>query len=155
MANSSHPLQTAAQVAQSHEDAAVKALAESQKRLAEQQSRFQQMQQFRGEYAAQFQTEGLNGISARRFQDYAVFLNNLDHGITQLQRQLDRLRQDLCQHQRAWGQMHAKTKALEAVIKRDRKEQVRKEDYREQQDSDERNLRSTASQKNWVDGEGA
>ena len=84
-----------------------------------------------------------------------MFLNNLDHGITQLQRQLDRLRQDLCRHQQAWGQMRAKTKALEEVIKRDRKEQVRQEDYREQQDSDERNLRGTASRKAWVDGEGA
>ncbi|CDH44169.1 flagellar export protein FliJ [Candidatus Contendibacter odensensis] len=141
MAAYSHPLQAAVQVAHSHEDRAARALAESQQRLLEQQNRLQQLLMFRSTYAGMFQTEGHDGISARRFQDYAVFLNNLDQGITQLQRQLERLQQDLSHQRLAWGQTHAKTKALEEVIERGRKEQLRREDHREQQDSDERNLR--------------
>ncbi len=58
MANKPHPLQAAAQVAQSREDEAVKLLAESQQRLVEQQNRLRQLLLFRGEYATQFQNEG-------------------------------------------------------------------------------------------------
>jgi flagellar biosynthesis chaperone FliJ len=76
---------------------------------------------FRGEYAAQFQNEGSGGISARRFQDYATFLNSLDQGITQSRRQLERLQQELQRKRQDWVRMHAKTKALEEVMERDRK----------------------------------
>jgi flagellar FliJ protein len=141
MAVHSHPLQAAAQVAQSHENKAAKALAESHQRLVEQQNRLQQLLTFRSTYMDLFQTEGRDGISARRFQDYAVFLNNLDQGITQSQRQLERLQQELWRQQQVWTQTHAKTKALEEVIERGRKEKARRDDHREQQDSDERNLR--------------
>ncbi len=144
MAVHSHPLQAAVRVAQSHEDKAAKALAESQQRFVEQQNRLQQLLTFRSTYAGLFQTEGRDGISARRFQDYAVFLNNLDQGITQSQRQLERLQQELWRQRQTWGQTHAKTKALEEVIERGRREQLRREDHREQQDSDERNLRQQA-----------
>lgn len=140
-----HPLQAAMRVAQSHEHKAAKALAESQQRFVEQQNRLQQLLTFRSTYMDLFQTEGRTGISARRFQDYAVFLNNLDQGITQSQRQLERLQQELWRQQQAWRQTHAKTKALEEVIERGRKEQLRREDYREQKDSDERNLRQPAA----------
>lgn len=145
MANSTHPLQAAVQVAQSHEQAAAKALAESQKRFVEQQNRLGQLLAFRGEYATQFQAEGHGGISARRFQDYSAFLNNLDVGITQSQQQLERFRQELLRKQQIWVQTHAKAKALGEVIERDRKEQLRQEDRREQQDSDERNLHGSGA----------
>jgi flagellar FliJ protein len=134
-------LRAAVQVAQSREQEAAKALTESQKRFVDQQNRLQQLLLFRGEYATQFQAEGHGGISARRFQDYAAFLNNLDLGITQSQQQLERFQQELLRKQQAWMQTHTKVKALGEVIERDRKEQVRQEDQREQRDSDERNLR--------------
>lgn len=101
MTHKPHPLQAAAEVAQSREDHAVKALVESRQRLVEQQQRLQQLTLFRGEYAMQFQQEGSGGISARRFQDYAAFLNNLDQGITQSQQQLMSLRQDIQRQQKS------------------------------------------------------
>lgn len=132
------------QVAQSHEDVAIKALVESRQGFLELQNRVQQLLIFRSSYATLFQTEGSSGISARRFQDYAVFLNSLDQGISQSQRQLERLRQELWNQQQAWCQTHAKTKALEEVIERGRKEQLRQEDHREQRDTDEHNSRRQA-----------
>jgi len=125
----------------------VKALAESQQRLAEQQNRLQQLLLFRGEYAVQFQSEGGSGISARRFQDYATFLNSLDQGIVQSRQQLERLQRDIQRTRQDWVRMRAKTKALEEVIERDRKIQAQREDKREQRDSDERNLRSSGVQR--------
>lgn len=153
MATSTHPLQAAVQVARSHEQEAVKALTESQKRFAEQQNRLQQLLVFRGEYATQFQSEGHGGISARRFQDYSAFLNNLDLGIAQSQQQLERYRQELLREQQLWLQTNAKAKALGEVVERDRKAQVRQEDRREQRDSDERNLRGSGSRKALTSGE--
>jgi flagellar FliJ protein len=144
MANPTHPLQAAARVAQSHEQEAARALTASQKRFVEQQNRLQQLLAFRGEYATQFQAEGQGGISARRFQDYSAFLNNLDVGITQSQQQLERFRQELLRQQQTWVRTHAKARALGELIERDRKEQLRQEDQREQRDSDERNLRGLA-----------
>jgi len=152
MATSTHPLQAAVQAARSHEQEAAKALTESQKRFAEQQNRLQQLLVFRGEYATQFQSEGHGGISARRFQDYSAFLNNLDLGIAQSQQQLERYRQELLRKQQLWVQTHAKSKALGEVIERDRKAQLRQEDRREQRDSDERNLRGPGSRKALTSG---
>jgi flagellar FliJ protein len=153
MANKPHPLRAAARVAQSRENETVKLLAESQQRLVEQQHRLQQLMLFRGEYAAQFQNEGSGGISARRFQDYATFLNSLDQGITQSRRQLERLQQELQRKRQDWVRMHAKTKALEEVMERDRKVQSRLEDQREQRDSDERNLRGSSARQRPPGGE--
>lgn len=154
MANKSHPLRAAAQVAQSREDEAVKSLAESQQRLVDQQNRMRQLLLFRGEYATQFQNEGSGGISARRFQDYATFLNSLDQGITQSRQQLERLQQELQRKRQDWAQRHAKTKALEEVMERDRKVQLRREDQREQRDSDEHNLRGSNARRRLPGGEG-
>lgn len=154
MAKKSHPLQAAARVAQSREDEAVKLLAESQQRVVEQQNRLRQLLLFRGEYATQFQSEGSGGISARRFQDYATFLNSLDQGITQSRQQLERLQHELQRKRQDWVQMHAKTKALEEVMERDRKVQSRQEDKREQRDSDERNLRGSGGRQRSSAGEG-
>ncbi|MER2532009.1 MAG: flagellar export protein FliJ [Candidatus Competibacter sp.] len=142
--NKPHPLQAAVSVARSREDDAVKRLAEVQQRLLEQQKQLQQLIMFRGEYAIQFENEGSGGgITARRFQDYAAFLNSLDHGITESRRQLEHLRQELQHKRQCWVEVHAKTKALEEVVERDRKAQSRREDQREQRDSDERNLRGS------------
>lgn len=154
MVGKPHPLQAAADVAHSREGLAVKALAESQQRLVEQQQRLQQLTLFRGEYAMQFQLEGSGGISARRFQDYAAFLNNLDQGIAQSQQQLMNLRQDIQRRQKIWMQMRAKTKALEEVIDRERKAQTQREGQREQRDNDERNLRNPDARQRATGGDG-
>lgn len=151
MANKVHPLQVAAQVAQSREQEAVKAMGESQQRLADQERRLQQLLMFRGEYATQFQQEGSGGISARRYQDYSAFLNHMDHGIVQVQQQLTWLQQELQRKRLAWLQSRAKTKALEEVIERDRKAQLQQEDRREQRDSDEHNLRGLTGQPRFTD----
>lgn len=153
MANKPHPLQAAAQVALSREQAAAKTLGDFQQQLADQESRLQQLLMFRNEYATQFQNEGSGGISARRYQDYTSFLTNMDQGIIQLQQQLTRLQQEI-QHKRlAWFQSRAKTKALEEVMERDRKTQLWEEDRREQRDNDEQNLRGLAtSQTRFTDG---
>lgn len=152
MAQKPHPLQTAAQVAQSREQAAVKALGESQQRLLDQENRLRQLLMFRGEYAMQFQSEGSNGISSRRYQDYSAFLNHMDHGIVQVQQQLVWLQQELQRKRLTWLQSRAKTKALEEVIERDRQAQLRQEDRREQRDSDERALRGLAGRPRFIDG---
>ena len=154
MANKPHPLQAAARVAQSREDEAVKLLAESQQRVIEQQNRLQQLLLFRGEYAIQFQTESGSGISARRFRDYAAFMNNLDQGIAQSRRELERLQQELQRKRGDWVRTHAKTKALGEVMARDQQVQQRQEDQREQRDSDERNLRHPAGGQRPPDEEG-
>ncbi|HPF60157.1 MAG TPA: flagellar export protein FliJ [Candidatus Competibacteraceae bacterium] len=152
MANKPHPLQAAAQVAQSREQAAAKALSESQQRLTEQQNRLQQLLMFRTEYANQFQNEGSTGISARRYQDYSAFLTNMDHGIVQLQQQLAWMEQELQRKRLAWLQNRAKTMALDEVIERDRKAQLWEEGRREQRDSDEHNLRDLAGQMHFING---
>jgi flagellar FliJ protein len=151
MANKPHPLQAAAQVAQSREQVAVKALGESQQRLTEQQNHLQQLLMFRSEYANQFQNEGSHGISARRYQDYSAFLTNMDHGIVQLQQQLAWMQQELQRKRQAWIQSRSKTKALEEVIERDRKTLLWEEDRREQRDNDEHNLRGLVDQTRYID----
>ena len=150
-----HPLQAAVRVAQAREEEAAKRLADAQQRLAEQENRLEQLTLFRGEYANQFQREGGSGISARRFQDYAAFLNNLDQGVAQSRQQLERLQQELQRKRQDWVQTHAKTKALEEVLARDRKARSRREDQREQRDSDERNLRGSNARPRSADGEGS
>ncbi len=147
-----HPLHAAVHVAQSREQAAVKAMGECQQRLADQNNQLQQLLLFRSEYATQFQQEGSSGISARRYQDYSAFLNHMDHGIGQLQQQLAWLEQELQRRRLDWLQSRAKTKALEEVMERDRKAQVQQEGRREQRDSDEHNLRGLAGRPRFTDG---
>lgn len=151
MANK-HPLRAAAHVAESREQAAVKALGESQQHLVDQQNRLQQLLMFRGEYASEFQNAGSMGISPRRYQDYTAFLNHMDHGIIQMRQQMVWLQQDIERKRYAWVQSRAKTKALEEVMSRDRKTQLQQENRREQRDNDEHNLRGLAGRPRFTDG---
>lgn len=144
MAHRNNPLKAAIQVAQSREESAAKMLMESRKNLMEQQNRLQQLVGFRKSYSTLFQSEGGDGISARRFQDFSIFINSLDDGVMQSQRQLERYEAALVDHQQVWRHMRAKTKALEEVIARGRKEQLRLEERHEQRDNDEHNLRLRA-----------
>jgi flagellar FliJ protein len=142
MGNSDHRLQPALEVARSKEDTAARALAEFQRRLGEQQTRLQQLLDFRREYGAQFQTAGQDGISVRRFQDYAIFMAKLDRTILQCKQDLERLQREFQHKHYTWTMSHAKTQALEEVVKRDRRQQAQLAGFREQADSDEHNLRS-------------
>ena len=147
MANKPHPLQAAVRVSQSREEAAVKAMGESQQNLSSQERRLEQLVLFRGEYSNQFQTAGSRGISARTYQNYSAFLNHMDQGIVQIQQQLVRLEQEVQYRRSTWLQTRAKTKALEEVIERNRKLQMQQADRREQRENDEFSLRSLRARK--------
>ena len=141
MGNNSHRLQPAVQVAHRSEDSAAQALADSQRRLTEQQRRLQQLLEFRREYSDQLQSNGRGGITAPRLQTYMAFLAKLDHSIAQCRQSLESFRKEFQRKRHLWLQSHAKTQALEGLIQRDHQKQEQVENRREQTDSDERNLR--------------
>ena len=151
MANKAHPLRAAVQVSQSREQAAVKAMGESQQNLSDQERRLQQLVLFRGKYSNQFHSAGSGGISARTYQNYSAFLNHMDQGIVQIQQQMVRLEQEVQYRRTTWLQTRAKTKALEEVIERNRKVQMQQADRREQRENDEFSLRSLTAKKRFIE----
>lgn len=141
MMNKVQRLQSAAQVAHTREDQATEALADSQRCLAEHQSRLQQLLDFRTEYAERLQVAGQQGIVGRQLRGYTAFLASLDAAISQAHQSLERLQEELQRRRQVWVTNRAKTQALEEVIHRYRLEQGRAEQRREQAESDERSLR--------------
>lgn len=135
-------LQPAVQVAGTQEDKAVKALAEQQRHLAQNQAQLQQLLSFRHDYLGQFQSVGQSGISGRRLHNYQVFLASLDTSITQSQRHVQVLEQGLQQKHSAWIQCRAKSHALKEILRNYQVAQNQAIARREQADTDERALQN-------------
>jgi len=64
-------------------------------RLADTVGAIEQMESFHAEYACRLQSEGSLGITAARLRDTTRFMENLNRGRTELQGQVDRIRQEV------------------------------------------------------------
>jgi flagellar FliJ protein len=138
MARKSTRFQTVVRFTESKEEKAAKRLAESQKNLADQQSRLQSLTQYKDEYAQNFTQVGQQGMRATQVRDYQAFMVKLQEAVDQQQRMVEIAVQTLEDSKKQWMLSRNETRKANTLLERYLLQERRLQDKLEQKDSDER-----------------
>ena len=136
-------MQPVQRVAQNREQNAVQKLGQSQQNLDAQQARLEELRAYRDQYARDFERSGGSGLDATRIQDYRVFLNRLGEAIRQQETLLEQFCSQHEQTRQQWVETRTHSQAIDKVVHRYRRDERRQLERKEQQEQDERALRST------------
>lgn len=145
MAKKSSRFQTVVRYTESKEDTAAKQLAESQKNLADQQSRLESLSQFKDEYADGFTRTGQQGMRASQLRDYQAFMTKLQNAVDQQKRLVEVAVENLEGKRRQWLLSRNETRKANTLLDRYLFAEQRLQDKQEQKDSDERAQRMKRS----------
>lgn len=133
----SERMKPVAKVTESREKMAAKALGESNRELQQHEQRLSELQKYREEYLGYCQERGSDGISAAKFQELQRFLLNLNKAVEQQQQLVEFTQQSLAMKKSSWQQARSRTRAMDTVIDRYRRQEQQSEQKREQKEQDE------------------
>lgn len=144
MKKKSQRLRPVVRVAENHEQQAVRNLGASQTALNQAQQKLLELENYREEYLANFQSAGRSGMSAGRMEDYRRFLLRLDKAISEQKQILAQAESAVEQRRQAWHASRTKVRSLDSVVSRYEAEEQQQANKREQSASDERSQRKSA-----------
>ena len=116
-------------------------LAKARTLVEERERQLGELRRYREEYAAQ-QSQGVGTVDVVRLQNYHAFLGRLGDAIRQQQALLDEARLEVDRCATHWRESRAEAAAVGKVVDTLRSHEQRERDRREQQDHDERALRT-------------
>jgi flagellar FliJ protein len=117
-------------------------LAAHERRVAEGETKLQELTRYRGEYEQQLTIRAGSGIGVTELRDYQAFLARLTEAMRQQLSVVHRLRADCEAERLRWQDAARRAKALDHVVTQWQTEERRVADVRDQRDSDERAQRS-------------
>jgi len=148
MMTKSKRLKPVSEIADAKERDAARYMGEQQGVLERHKTKLTELIQYRAEYAEKMVSAGGTGISAGKMQDYSTFIRRLDEAIVFQRSQIELAVRQLEIKQREWRVMHTRSEALNKVVSRYQTAEVREQDKREQNESDERAQRTESPFKN-------
>lgn len=119
-------------------------LAQARTLVEERERQLAELRRYREEYAGQ-QANAIGTVDPVRLQNYHAFLGRLQDAVRQQQQLVDDAKAELERRMAEWQAMRAEAAALGRVVERLEDGERRESDRREQQDHDERALRSPGS----------
>jgi flagellar FliJ protein len=131
------PLQVLLDHARHRLEAAERLLRMLRRKEDEARGRLAELKGYREEYQARLAGQGQAGMSIRQIQDYHAFLGNLEAAVSQQEGELDRAGLRWRQAHDEWGQLRQRVKAYETLAKRHVEEESRREERRDQRQTDE------------------
>lgn len=135
MKNRADRMQKIFKLAKAEERKVAEEMGRVQRSLNAEISRLQELESYRQNYTAQFQSSGT--ISAARLQDYQNFLDRIDRAVDGQKEQIMTGRETRDVHRRRWMMEKQKLDSLERVVDRFRKVEDQETDRRSQKDLDE------------------
>lgn len=108
-----------------------------ERRVAEAETKLQELERYRLEYQQQYAARAARGMSVTDLRDYQAFLARLSEALKQQQALVQRACDERDAERRRWQEAARKAKALDHVIDKWKTEERRVADQREQRDSDE------------------
>ena len=130
-------LQPALEAAQKQENQAACDCAQLQTELLSQEAQVKQLLGYREEYITQHQREAGEGLPAYKFREHALFLQQLDHSIEQVQQRLEQLHHSYQVRQAQWLQHRTQTQGLDTMLKDYQQAQADAEERHAQAETDE------------------
>jgi flagellar FliJ protein len=131
-------MEPVARVAEQRERKAAIEMAEFRRFLEAQQTKLDDLNNYRTEYARTFEQAGRGGMDAARMADYRRILARLNDAIVYQEQRLASLHSEYEQVRQRWTDTRTRAAALDKVMERYREEERRDGDRREQGESDER-----------------
>ena len=113
-------------------------LATVEKKVADAETKLQELERYRGDYEKQFKQRAGRGIGATDLRDYQAFLARLSDAIRQQQAVVRRAQSERDAERLRWQEAAKRAKALGHVVEQWQSEERRASDRREQRESDER-----------------
>jgi flagellar protein FliJ len=135
-------LDTLIELAMRETDEAAKRLGLAIRATEDTEKKLDLLMQYRDEYAARFQTNMATGLTAMGYRNFQLFMVKLDDAIAgqqQIVMQSKRREED---ERTAWQQSERKRMSYDTLASRAHKEEQRKENKRDQKDTDEQATRS-------------
>lgn len=120
------------------------ALAASERRVSEAEAKLAELESYHESYVRGFAVRAGSGIDANLARDYQAFLARLDEAIRQQNQIVIRMRAQRDGERQNWQGAAQRAEAVGQMVQRFQQEEVRAEDRREQQESDERSARAWA-----------
>jgi flagellar protein FliJ len=117
------------------------ALATVEKKVADAETKLQELERYRGDYESQFKQRAGRGMGATDLRDYQAFLARLSDAIRQQQAVVKRAQSERDAERQRWQEAAKRAKALGHVVEQWQTEERRASDRREQRESDERGQR--------------
>ena len=125
-------------VAKNREQKAAQAVGETQRVLAHNEAKLAELIAYRQEYAKRYEDIGRDGMQINRLNEFRQFLTRLNEAIAS-QRELIKLKQsELEKKNSTWSQTRIKHKSIDKIATRHRDVELREEDCRQQDESDDR-----------------
>ena len=134
-------------VATSRERTAAKELAEYRRVLTAAETKYSELVTYREEYTQRLETSGGTGLDAPQMRDYRLFLARLNEAIGHQQVSVERHRREYERMRGLWSEARIRSKSLDKVVERYRKEENTTAEKREQAESDERSQRGSGQRK--------
>jgi len=148
MMTKSKRLKPVSEIADAKERDAARYMGAQQEILDRHKNKLTELIKYRAEYAEKMVAVGGTGISAGQMQDYSSFIRRLDEAIVFQRSQIELAVRQLEVKQREWRVMHTRSEALNKVVSRYQTAEIREQDKREQNESDERAQRTVSPFKN-------
>ena len=128
-------------VAGSRERTAAQQFGQSQQSLNQHKIKLEELRLYQSEYIERFQSAMQNGISSAQLQEYRAFIAKLNEAIRQQEQVVASSQQDRSDKRENWQQKHTRVMALDKVVDRYKKEEVKMADKKEQNEADEHSQR--------------
>jgi flagellar FliJ protein len=130
-------MQTVERVVSDVEKKRAEALALSEKKVTESESKLSELEGYQKSYADQFQTRAGAGIGAAGLRDYQTFMQRLADAVKQQAQIVIKARADRDAELKTWQHAAQRAEAVGGLVKRWQTEEQRQDDKREQSESDE------------------
>lgn len=136
-------MQTVERVVSDVEKKRAEALATSERKLNECETRLTELQTYQKNYADQFNTRAGAGIGAAGLRDYQTFMSRLAEAVKQQTQIVGQAREDRDAVLKTWQSAAQRSEAVGGLVKRWQTEERREDDRQEQRESDERSQRES------------
>jgi flagellar protein FliJ len=135
-------LDTLIELAMRETDEAAKRLGLAVRATEDTEKKLELLMQYRDEYAARFQANMATGLTAMGYRNFQLFMVKLDDAIAGQQQIVMQSKRRVEEEQSAWQQSERKRMSYDTLASRAHKEEQRKENKRDQKDTDEQATRS-------------
>lgn len=138
MTDKSKRMQPIVRVADQRERQAAQALGDARSAAAQQESRLNDLRNYRQEYVSRFEAQGRGGLNGAQLRDYQRFLEQLDRAIGQQEQAVHNAQQNVDGSKQEWVTKNTKATAIHHVVDRFRRAEAYTASRNEQKDTDNR-----------------
>lgn len=137
-------LQIVQRVVDDQERSRAEALAGSERRLRESETKLQELETYHASYVRDFNLRAGSGMDSTLVRDYQAFLARLEEALRQQHQVVIRARAQRDGEQRTWQGAAQRAEAVGQMVKRFQTEDERALERRDQHEADERSQRAWA-----------